>query len=309
MNSLKFSISVRNALLSWVEYLRHQKSYSKNTQKAYLTDLYYFLGFMTNHTGQVIELEQFNEFKIQDFRAWLSARKNSDLKITSNARALSVVKNFYKHLRKKYGVSNDAIANIRIAKIPKPIPKALSIQQTEESIKGLFELSDCWTSYRDMALLTLIYGCGLRISEALQLSSSDIPLSENFPLKIKGKGNKERLVPVLQYVINVIRKYKELCPFDLNDGKLFRGKTGKTLNPDVFRARMRNMRKLMNLPDHTTPHAFRHSFATHLLGGGGDIRTIQELLGHESISTTQRYTKVDAENLLLSYKLFHPAES
>lgn len=263
---------------------------------------------MTNYKGSIIELDDFKEYKIQDFRAWLSDRKNTDHKTTSNARALSVLKNFYKFLLKEHSIKNEDILNIRISKVPKPIPKALSTEQTLESINAMNSLTDCWTGFRDMALLTLLYGCGLRIHEALQLTKADIPMSENFPLKITGKGEKARLVPLMQYVINILRKYIDITPHDLSTGKLFRGKGGKPLNPDVFRKRIRDMRKLMNLPEHTTPHAFRHSFATHLLGKGGDIRTIQELLGHESISTTQRYTKVDAENLLLSYKLFHPAE-
>jgi len=306
MNSIGINPNFKLIIGSWLNHLKNNRKYSKHTIKAYITDLFYFLEFIVKYTEEKASLRLISSLTVRDFRAWLAARNRDNHEQTSNARALSVIKSFFKYLKKFHGVDNQQILAIKLGAIKKPLPKALSIDKAVEASKAIAELSDTWVGQRDLALLTLIYGCGLRIGEALLLRKSDIPQNDNMPIKIKGKGNKERVVPIMNYIIQEIEKYIKVCPHDLNDGVLFRGERGGNLNPDVFRSRLRNLRGYLGLPEHTTPHSFRHSFATHLLAGGGDIRTIQELLGHENISTTQRYTKVDAENLMLNYKTFHP---
>lgn len=306
MNSIDIEPNFKKNITNWLNHLKDNKKYSKHTIKAYITDLFYFLEFISKHCGEKISVKLISELSVRDFRAWLAKRNKEDHAQSSNSRALSVLKSFYKFLKKAEGVENQQILAIKLGNIKKPLPKALSAEKALEASKAISELSDTWVGQRDLALLTLIYGCGLRIGEALNFKKSDIPQNENNPVKIKGKGNKERIVPVMNYIINELNKYVKACPYNLDEGVLFRGEKGGELNPDVFRGRLRKLRGYLGLPEHTTPHSFRHSFATHLLAGGGDIRTIQELLGHENVSTTQRYTKVDAENLMLNYKAFHP---
>lgn len=306
MNSIPISPNLKIIISEWFNHLKNNKKYSNHTIKAYITDLFYFLEFIHKHTEEKISLEELSKLQVRDFRSWLAARNRENHEQTSNARALSVIRSFFKYLKKFHQVDNQQIAAIKLGAVKKPLPKALSKEKAIEASRAISELSDTWVGQRDLALLTLIYGTGLRIGEALSLQKKDIPVNDNTPIRVKGKGNKERIVPVMNYVISEIEKYIAACPYNLEEGPLFLGERGGALNPDVFRARLRALRGYLGLPEHTTPHSFRHSFATHLLAGGGDIRTIQELLGHENISTTQRYTKIDAENLLVNYKAFHP---
>jgi integrase/recombinase XerC len=304
--TVKIDKELSKVIVEWSQYLKLQRRYSSHTLKAYVTDLYYFLNFMHEHTQEDINLELLKKLEIRDFRSWLASRKNNDLKSTSNQRALSVIRSFYKFLKTNNFFANNNIFAIKISKINKPLPKALNQEDMIKAINNVEITSDDWQGIRDMAIVMLIYATGLRISEALSISLQNLPANDSDNLIIKGKGNKERLVPVLKKVIETIQTYIKCCPYDLSTGPIFKGKNGKKLNPDVFRKKIRDLRKLIALPEYTTPHAFRHSFATHLLSNGGDIRVIQELLGHQTISTTQRYTKVEAKTLMSDYKKFHP---
>ncbi len=291
----------------WIDYLSLNKRYSKHTLRAYITDLFYFLKFFNQHFGQAISLKLLEDLSVQDIRSWLAKRRQDEVKAVSNARAISVVKNFFKFLRRKKLICNEKIYNIKVPNKARPLPKALSQEAAIQFTESIESFADDWVGKRDVAALLLMYGAGLRISEVLSLSLSDIPQDGQEYMVITGKGKKQRQIPILPIISKALKEYIKECTFDLSaKAKLFIGKSGKLLNPNVLRARIRVARKALNLPDYTTPHAFRHSFATHLLSEGGDIRTIQELLGHSSISTTQRYTKVNASNLIKAFQKFHP---
>ncbi len=303
--NIKIDKKVQEIIKAWMEYLTQHKRYSEHTAKAYITDLFYFLNFANAHKGEMVTVDLLECFSTQDFRGWLALRKRNKLQGASNARALSVIRSFYRYLKKNYNIENQSVFNMQISNNNRPLPKALSKEVALEAANNIEIMSDDWTGKRDLAILALMYGAGLRISEVLSIKRSDLDQFANSQLLIKGKGGKERIVPIVDYIIQAVKVYIEECPYDLTD-KIFLGSRGKELNPDVFRHKLQKLRKFLNLPEYASPHAFRHSFATHLLAGGGDIRTIQELLGHQSISTTQRYTKIDAENLISAYKKFHP---
>ncbi len=306
--NVSISADLKILVKDWVTYLSELRKYSKNTCNAYVTDLFYFMSFISNHHGGIqVDLKLLSGLEVQDFRAWLANRKKQDLKATSNARALSTLRAFYKYLNSQKITENKNIFNIKINKVNKALPKALLPKSAIEATKIIEILSKKdWIGARDTAIILLLYGSGLRIGEVLSLKLSDIPKSCDGMLIVKGKGNKERLVPILPEVLDAINSYINQCPYDTSEHGLFKGANGKLLNPDVFREAIRKLKNTLGLPHYTTPHAFRHSFATHLLGNGGDLRTIQELLGHQSLSTTQRYTKVDAENMMAAYRTFHP---
>jgi integrase/recombinase XerC len=303
--AVKIDQEVQGLIKSWMGYISQQKRYSAHTSKAYLTDLFYFFTFINTHTGEMVTKQLIQNLSTQDFRAWLASRKSRELMGASNARALSVIRSFYRYLKKNHDIENQSIFNIQIANLNKPLPKALSKEAALEATNNIEIMAANWTGKRDLAILSLMYGAGLRISEVLSLKKTDLAQFANSQILIKGKGGKERVVPILDFIVKAIDDYMADCPYELTN-ILFLGARGKRLNPDVFRHKLQKLRKFLNLPEHASPHAFRHSFATHLLANGGDIRTIQELLGHQSISTTQRYTKVDAENLISAYKKFHP---
>lgn len=305
--SLPIATSLKRHITGWQESLTHQKRYSKHTLTAYLIDLRHFLSFANQHAGAEVSIKLLGELSLRDFRSWLAARHGEGFTMTSTARALSTVRGFFRYLEKQGEVENPAIFHVRTPKLPKSLPKALQESQAISSIEAVgANHKESWVQKRDVALLTLIYGCGLRISEALGLRARDIP--ENAAsLILTGKGNKQRMVPLLPQIHTAIAAYKKECPYVLEgDEMLFRGTRGKPLQPAIFQKEIRQLRGALGLPDSATPHAFRHSFATHLLAGGGDLRTIQELLGHADLSTTQRYTKVDSERLLAAYAQAHP---
>ena len=227
----------------------------------------------------------------------------------SNARALASVRNLYHYLAKNKVLNNEQVFELKNPKKKKAVPKALSESEALEAIKGYSTPEqDLWEEKRDKAVLMVIYGMGLRISEALALTYSDIKSAEF--IRVYGKGNKERLVPVIAEARNAVEEYVNALPYNIESKEpMFLGKRGKPLNPGVFQKHIRNLRRSLNLPESTTPHAFRHSYATHLLSGGADLRSIQELLGHASLSTTQVYTKVDTRRLLESYVKAHPGNN
>lgn len=302
--------AVVKALTDWQDWLTHEKHYSAHTLDAYSRDVISFFKFLGRHLGHAPGLEDLDRLSTRDFRGYLARQNAEGLERTSTARAMSTLKTFFKYLVREGRIENTVIQTVRIPKVPKSIPKALSIQDALTALDVVEELSDdVWVGKRDKALLTLLYGCGLRLGEALKLSRDEglRALDGDASLVISGKGGKQRLVPVLPAVSIAIQNYLDVCPFQFEgDAPLFVGVRGKRLNPAIAQKTVRELRALLKLPDSATPHALRHSFATHLLGGGGDLRTIQELLGHASLSSTQRYTEVDGEHLSMVYDATHP---
>lgn len=284
---------------AWQSWLLGQRNYSAKTAESYGTDLRKFLHFLFEYHEAEAGIKTLERLEVKDFRAWLAKRKNDGFDQTSNARAISSVRSFFKFLEKQGTLKNDAIAAIKVGGRGKKLPKALSVEQVMHAID---ESEGEWEELRDKAIITLLYGGGLRISEALGLNYNDVDDAE--VIKIRGKGNKERLVPILPEVKKAISSYKNACPY--RGEALFYGSKGKRLRPEIVQKKLRNYRGLLGLPDHATPHALRHSFATHLLAEGADLRSIQELLGHASLATTERYTHIDSKRLMEGYKKAHP---
>jgi integrase/recombinase XerC len=299
------------AVEAWQRWLKHERRASPHTVAAYHRDILAFLSFLTLHHGQPPRLADLDRLSRTDLRSWLAARAAESLQATSTARALSVVRSFFRYLTRNGQLSNAVMASVRTPRLPRSVPKALTSGEAAEAVDAVQELSDApWIGNRDVAMLALLYGCGLRISEALSLTRGDAPKpkgDETQSLTITGKGRKQRVVPVLPVVAEAIADYIAACPFAGGpDEPLFRGVKGGPLSPRIVQLQLQKLRGLLGLPETATPHALRHSFATHLLAGGGDLRTIQELLGHASLSTTQRYTEVDAAALLAVYDKAHP---
>ncbi len=298
--------AVLAALASWRQWLEHERRTSEHTIDAYQRDITAFLKFCAEHLGYPPGMQELANFRAADFRSYLAKRAQAGLARTSTARAMSTLRNFFRYLARENLAANAAIDNVQTPKVPKSIPKALSEQEARETLDTLEAMIDeVWVAKRDTALMTLLYGCGLRISEALNMNRSDIPAGDT--MIITGKGQKQRVVPVLSIVKDAIADYLAHYPHALEaDDPLFVGVRGKRLNAGVVQRQMRQLRSLLGLPESATPHALRHSFATHLLAEGGDLRTIQELLGHASLSTTQRYTDVDTGRLTAVYQSAHP---
>ncbi len=298
--------ALRDAATEWAAWLRNEKRASPNTLAAYGRDLTEFLDFLTMHVGGPLTLEKLGALRVGDFRAWLAARANRGLARSSTARALATLRGFFRRLERRDLAHNAAIVTLRTPKVPKSVPKALSPDEAMHIIGATADMAEePWVAKRDAAIMVLLYGAGLRIGEALALNRCDAPAGP--AMRITGKGNKERVVPLLPVVVDAISEYLDACPHVLEQkGPLFVGKRGKRLQPSQLQATMRAARRALGLPETATPHALRHSFATHLLAGGGDLRTIQELLGHASLSTTQRYTAVDMARLAEVYAAAHP---
>lgn len=298
---------LRDAIAAWQAWLDAERRASPHTVAAYGRDLAAFLDFLTGHRGDLPDLPALDGLATADFRAFLASRAAEELKRSSTARALSVLRSFFRFLDRHDLVHNPALAAIRTPKLPKPVPKALTPAEADAALEGIdMFASEPWLGRRDIAVLTLLYGCGLRISEALGLSRAAAPVAPG-ALVVTGKGSKQRVVPVLPAVAEAVRAYLTACPYTLApEGPLFVGARGGPLNPRLVQRQMARLRARLGLSDGATPHALRHSFATHLLAGGGDLRAIQELLGHASLSTTQRYTAVDATRLAAVYDKAHP---
>jgi integrase/recombinase XerC len=299
------------SLDEWRNWLRHERRASVHTLTSYDRDLRSFIGFLTEHLGQPPSLADLSRLSRADFRAWLAARAAAGLRATSMARGLSVIRGFFRHLARVGKVENGALGAVRGPRLPRSIPKALTGPEAIETVDAARDLSDIpWIAKRDTAILMLLYGCGLRIGEAINLDRRDwpaLPSGEFASLTITGKGRKQRMVPLLPIVAEAVGDYLAACPFGGGpDQPLFRGARGGRLSPRIVQLKMQRLRLLLGLPETATPHALRHSFATHLLAGGADLRSIQELLGHSSLSTTQRYTDVDAAGLLAAYDRAHP---
>jgi len=297
---------VRDAIADWRQWLSAERRASNHTTENYLADLYAFLGFVRGHKGDTPDITVLLQLNPRDFRSWLARRSMDGMAKSSTARALSSLRNFYRFLDRTGRGQNAAVNSIRNPKLPQSVPKPLSPADAMAVLDNAGAWQDePWLAKRNLALFTLLYGCGLRISEALDLNANQRPTGDS--MVITGKGNKQRLVPVLQIVRDAIDDYVHTCPYAPNGNEpLFVGARGGRLVAQVAQREMRKIRGLLNLPDTATPHAMRHSFATHLLAGGGDLRTIQDLLGHASLSTTQRYTSVDTERLMAVYHGTHP---
>ncbi len=298
--------AIARLISEWEGWLADVKRVSKYTLVSYKNDLLGFFAFLSEHFGGAVALPHLKELEAKDIRAWLASRAGADYEAASNARALSSVKNFFRYLEKQEKLRNAAIFHIRGAKIKKSLHRALEETQATGALTEIGSThAEEWVNARDLALLTLIYGCGLRIGEALSLTYADAPTMDG--LVVTGKGNKQRKLPVLPIVCSAVEQYISACPHSFSaDTPLFLGVRGGALDAAVFQRIIRGVRVRLNLPETTTPHAFRHSFATHLLSAGGDLRSIQELLGHVNLSTTQRYTLVDKNRLLTAYKNAHP---
>lgn len=261
---------------------------------------------MTQHKGEQQGLGALARVTVSDMRSWMARMRGGDLGPRSLARKLSAVKSFYRWLSEREGFDPTAVLSTRAPKFQKKLPRPLAQDAAQAVLETVeFQSTTDWIGARDMAVVTILYGCGLRISEALALNGSDYPLPE--VMRILGKGNKERIVPVIPAAREAVERYVKAAPFPVEkDGPLFRGARGGRLNARQIQSVMQNVRAQLGLPASATPHAMRHSFATHLLEAGGDLRAIQELLGHASLSTTQAYTAVDTARLMEVYNKTHP---
>jgi integrase/recombinase XerC len=296
--------SLCEAFLAW---LHTERRASPLTIEAYRRDIGFLLAFLTVHLGHEPALGDLDTLREADLRAWLAAEARQGRGNRTRSRHLSAVRSFYRFLARRHGVTNMAAKMLGSPKVALPVPRALTPAQAQAVARDIGEASDsAQVQARDTALFTLLYGCGLRIAEALGLDVRDAPRAGQ-PLRVMGKGSKERLVPVLPAVAQAIDAWLALHPAGADPAApLFVGVRGGRLNPGVAQRTMRSYRRLAGLPEHATPHALRHSFATHLLSGGADLRSIQDLLGHASLSTTQRYTSVDQAQLLNVWKNTHP---
>ena len=290
---------------SFILWLGQMKRASRHTLTSYEHDLAQLGAFLQADLGKKPILSDLLALQPRDFRRWLASRQ-PDYAARSNARALSAVRSFYKYLHKQGLGDNAAISHIRSPRIGKILPKSISEPQAAELLHAAAtQPTTHWQCLRDAALFTLIYGCGLRISEALSLHCGELIGKET--IIVTGKGNKQRMLPVLPTVQQAIAAYMAACPYAASPNRAaFIGARGKPLDAAVAQRSLRILRQTLGLSEHTTPHALRHSFATHLLSAGADLRAIQELLGHASLSTTQRYTHVDAQRLLAAYETAHP---
>ena len=296
-----------HAIAEWQSWLKAERRASPYTVAAYGSDLVQFLDFLSEHRGGAPCLADLGALAPADFRAFLASRAFADIKHSSTARALSVLRGFFRFLDRRGFAKNAALASIRTPKLPKALPKALTIAEAEAALDLVPELArQDWQGRRSLAILMLLYGAGLRIGEALSLTRGEAPLKPG-AITITGKGNKARMVPILPAVAAAVGDYLAACPYEMKrESPLFLGARGQALGPRQLQGEMAKLRLMLGLDARATPHALRHSFATHLLGEGADLRAIQELLGHSSLSTTQRYTAVDAARLTAVYDKAHP---
>lgn len=302
-------MTAASALLSqWIAHLRDERRFAANSTEAYERDVSAFLDFLQGHLGGEPDARALADLEPRDLRAYLAFRRQGPdaLGDRSISRALAAIRSFYRYLERRHGVTNARLSLVRGPKLKRPLPRPVSEAAARDLIsEAQAAAGEEWIGARDAALVTLLYAAGLRISEALALDGGDRPLPEM--LRIVGKGGKERLVPLLAAARQAVERYAELCPFALTeDAPLFRAARGGAMSPRMAQALMETLRGRLGLPSSATPHALRHSFATHLLANGGDLRAIQDLLGHESLSTTQAYTSVEAQKILQSYRRAHP---
>ena len=303
-----YNMEPNRALTKFCTHLSAERRLSDKTVTAYQCDIAAFLSFMSEHLGKQLRLSDLATLNIRDFRSYMAFKRRGQngLSASSLARNLSALRTFFRYIERNWSIKNNAISLIRGPKPNKPLPKPMTIDASKELIKAA-NISDKrpWIVARDIAVILLMYGAGLRISEALSITAKDLPLGDSVP--ITGKGNKTRVVPLLPIIRQAVAQYAALCPHPLEPhNPLFRGVRGGMLGPRTVQKTIELLRGALGLPETTTPHALRHSFATHLLAGGGDLRTIQELLGHASLKSTQVYTDVDASSLMKIHASAHP---
>jgi len=274
---------------------------------AYRRDMRQFLAWLASDLGYPPTLADIGSLDMRAFRRFMAFRRREGVESRSLARSMSALRGFYRFLEKEEIAASRAVFSVAMPKVPRGVPKPLTRQKAGELVQDTFEANLDWIAARDMAVLLLLYGSGLRISEALGLRLKDAPSRLRDTLLIEGKGGKQRLVPALPITIDAIDRYRRLCPYALTpEGPLFLGAKGGPLSPRIIQLLIERLRGEIGLPETATPHALRHSFATHLLASGADLRQIQELLGHASLSTTQIYTEVDRDRLLQVYDAAHP---
>lgn len=292
----------------WLQYLSAERRMAEKTSEAYERDLRQFFNYLTTYLAHPPELSDVKDLRPIDMRGFLSNRRKDGAGARTLGRSLAGIRSFIRFLEKKGLASSAGLAATRSPKQPKTLPKPIAPEQAIQLTDASQHLhEEPWITARDAAILTLLYGCGLRIGEALALTPHSLSDRSARSLSVTGKGNKTRLVPLLPVIHNAVDEYKKLCPYHLEkDEPLFRGARGGPLQAAILQKSMRLLRSALGMPDSATPHALRHSFATHLLSNGGDLRTIQELLGHASLSTTQIYTQVDTDHLMRAYKAAHP---
>lgn len=307
MTETGFAVSepLRVHIAAWRRELGTTRRVSPRTLEAYGRDLDQFVLFLSGHLGGSVTLDDLKGLRAADLRAFLAARRGEGVGSRSLARGLSGLKSFFTYLEREGVMALEALSVIRTPRLPRGLPKALTVTEARATLETVPQMEErAWVAARDTAVLALCYGAGLRIAEALAVRRADL---DGQSLRVVGKGGKERLVPLLEAVREAVLAYIALCPFALaSEAPLFRGVRGGVLAPRLVQLRVAQLRAALGLPPSATPHALRHSFATHLLGRGGDLRAIQDLLGHASLSTTQIYTHVDAEHLLSAYRKAHP---
>ncbi|MBI1251376.1 MAG: tyrosine-type recombinase/integrase [Alphaproteobacteria bacterium] len=300
--------SAEHALQAWLAYLRDERRFAARTVEAYGRDVAAFLAFMNDHLGESVSLRALKDAAPQDLRAYLAFRRRGESALSdrSLARALAAIRAFFAFLERRYAVANARIGLVRGPRLARMLPRPVSEDAAHDLMQDAeAAAAEPWIAARDVAVLMLLYGAGLRISEALGLQGADSRAEHG--LRIVGKGGKERIVPLLPAVKEAISAYADACPYALEaDSPLFRGARGGALSPRIVQLSIANARMRLGLPDSATPHALRHAFATHLLANGADLRAIQELLGHESLSTTQTYADVEFSRLVDAYRAAHP---
>ncbi|MCK1362822.1 tyrosine recombinase XerC [Bradyrhizobium sp. 199] len=303
--------SIAQEMTRWLSHLGAERRLSPKTLEAYGRDLRQCLDFLCAHWGERVTLKRFAALEATDVRAFMAMRRADDIAGRSLMRALAGLRSFGRFLEREGKGKVGALSAIRAPKVAKSLPKPLpmaSAKRLADADERAGEDREAWILARDAAVMALLYGSGLRISEALGLKRREVPRpGEGDVLVVTGKGNKTRMVPVLQNVLELVQEYVAMCPYPLPaEGPIFVGARGGPLSPRIIQLAMERLRGALDLPDSATPHALRHSFATHLLSRGGDLRAIQELLGHSSLSTTQVYTGIDSERLLEVYASTHP---
>lgn len=291
---------------AWFAHLAHERGHSPATLASYERDLRQFLGFLKRDLGHPPCMADLARLEVKAVRRFLAARRREGAASRSLARTVSALRTFYRWLEATDRVANRALSQVAMPRIPHTLPKPLTVEKAAALVESE-PADDDWIHARDVAVMLLLYGAGLRISEALGLARRDAPVAGRDVLRITGKGGKERLVPILPVTQRAVERYLALCPYPLDaSAPLFVGAKGGPLSPRIIQLAIARMRDELALPETATPHALRHSFATHLLAAGADLRQIQELLGHASLSTTQVYTEVDRERILAVYDQAHP---
>lgn len=306
ISQIALADDVLDALTKWEQWLQNEKRASAHTLSSYQLDLKNLFAFINIHRGRQINLTTLSTLELSDFRSWLAHNASLRLTASSRARAVAGVRNFFRWLDRTGQLHNPAIELLKLPKTERRLPRPVSEIQAQDIVTLSKNIpTEDWVGLRDTALFTLLYGAGLRISEALNLTRAD--LAQKSRLVVTGKGNKQRAVPILPVVTEALDKYLLACPYALETNNfIFVGARGEKLNPAIAQRHLRQLRRQLGLPDSVTPHALRHSFATHMLASGADLRSLQELLGHSSLSTTQLYTKVDAQQLTKAYRSAHP---